>query len=42
MNPASSTVGRYVVETLAANGIDVVFGIPGVHNIELYLSLIHI
>ena len=39
MNAASSTVGRYVVETLAANGIDVVFGIPGVHNIELYRGL---
>ena len=33
------TVGRYVVETLAANGIEVVFGIPGVHNIELYRGL---
>jgi 5-guanidino-2-oxopentanoate decarboxylase len=33
------TVGRYVVETLAANGIDTVFGIPGVHNIELYRGL---
>jgi len=33
------TVGRYVVETLVANGIDIVFGIPGVHNIELYRGL---
>ncbi|HEX4389112.1 MAG TPA: 5-guanidino-2-oxopentanoate decarboxylase [Steroidobacteraceae bacterium] len=33
------TVGRYLVETLAANGIDTVFGIPGVHNIELYRGL---
>ena len=33
------TVGRFVVETLAANGIDTVFGIPGVHNIELYRGL---
>src|SRR4029077_19261769 len=33
------TVGRYVVETLAANGVDTVFGIPGVHNIELYRGL---
>jgi 5-guanidino-2-oxopentanoate decarboxylase len=39
MNAAPWTVGRYVVETLAANGIDVVFGIPGVHNIELYRGL---
>jgi len=30
------TIGRYVIETLAANGIDTAFGIPGVHNIELY------
>src|SRR6516164_1084138 len=33
------TVGRYVVEALAANSIDTVFGIPGVHNIELYRGL---
>jgi 5-guanidino-2-oxopentanoate decarboxylase len=36
---ASWTVGRYVVETLAANGITTVFGIPGVHNLELYRGL---
>src|SRR5258705_5708216 len=35
MSATPWTVGRYVVETLAANGIDTVFGIPGVHNIEL-------
>jgi len=39
MSEAPWTVGRYVVETLAANGIDTVFGIPGVHNIELYRGL---
>jgi 5-guanidino-2-oxopentanoate decarboxylase len=39
MNAAPWTIGRYVVETLAANGIDTVFGIPGVHNIELYRGL---
>jgi 5-guanidino-2-oxopentanoate decarboxylase len=39
MNAIPWTVGRYVVETLAANGIDTVFGIPGVHNIELYRGL---
>lgn len=38
MSPPS-TVGRYVVELLAANGIDVVFGIPGVHTLELYRGL---
>jgi len=39
MHATAWTVGRYVVETLAANGIDTVFGIPGVHNIELYRGL---
>ncbi|HVN45126.1 MAG TPA: 5-guanidino-2-oxopentanoate decarboxylase [Steroidobacteraceae bacterium] len=39
MSAAPRTVGRYVVETLAANGIGTVFGIPGVHNIELYRGL---
>ena len=39
MSDAPWTVGRYVVETLAANGIDTVFGIPGVHNLELYRGL---
>jgi 5-guanidino-2-oxopentanoate decarboxylase len=39
MNAAPWTVGRYVVESLAANGINTVFGIPGVHNIELYRGL---
>jgi 5-guanidino-2-oxopentanoate decarboxylase len=39
MSAALRTVGRYVIETLAANGIDTAFGIPGVHNIELYRGL---
>src|SRR6201998_4610878 len=39
MSAASRTVGRYAIETLAANGIDTAFGIPGVHNIELYRGL---
>ena len=39
MSDAAWTVGRYVVETLVANGIDTVLGIPGVHNIELYRGL---
>ena len=39
MSAVPWTVGRYVVETLAANGIDTVFGIPGLHNIELYRAL---
>jgi 5-guanidino-2-oxopentanoate decarboxylase len=39
MSAVSRTIGRYLVETLAANGIDTVFGIPGVHNLELYRGL---
>jgi 5-guanidino-2-oxopentanoate decarboxylase len=39
MSDESWSVGRYVVELLAANGIDTVFGIPGVHNLELYRGI---
>jgi len=35
----SRNVGGYLVELLAMNGIDTVFGIPGVHNLELYRGL---
>ena len=35
----NSTVGCYLVELLAANGIETVFGIPGVHTLELYRGL---
>src|SRR5271169_6569576 len=35
----SQNVGGYLVELLTANGIDTVFGIPGVHNLELYRGL---
>ena len=35
----SRTVGAYLAELLAANDIDTVFGIPGVHNLELYRGL---
>ena len=35
----SRSTGCYLVELLAANGIDTVFGIPGVHNLELYRGL---
>ena len=28
--------GAAVVETLAAHGVDAIFGIPGTHNLELY------
>lgn len=30
------TVGTYLVELLAAYGVDTVFGVPGVHTIEMY------
>ncbi len=35
----SRSIGGYLVELLAKNGIDTVFGIPGVHNLELYRGL---
>ena len=33
------TVGEALVEGLAARGVEVVFGIPGVHTVELYRGL---
>jgi acetolactate synthase-1/2/3 large subunit len=33
------TIGQALVAGLAARGVDVVFGIPGVHTIELYRGL---
>ncbi|MDX0978530.1 5-guanidino-2-oxopentanoate decarboxylase [Sinorhizobium medicae] len=33
------TVGLYLVELLAAYGVDTVFGIPGVHTVEMYRGL---
>lgn len=36
MNTPPLTIGRYVAQLLMANGIDTVFGIPGVHTLELY------
>src|ERR1700688_3364603 len=36
MNTTPLTIGRYVAQLLPANGIDTVFGIPGVHTLELY------
>jgi thiamine pyrophosphate-dependent acetolactate synthase large subunit-like protein len=35
----SRTIGTYLVELLVANEIDTVFGIPGVHNLELYRGI---
>ncbi len=37
--PMSRTIGGYLVELLGKNDIDTVFGIPGVHNLELYRGL---
>lgn len=33
------TVGERLVEGLAARGVEVIFGIPGVHTVELYRGL---
>ena len=33
------TVGEVLVDLLEANGVEVVFGIPGVHTVELYRGL---
>lgn len=33
------TVGERLIEGLAARGVEVVFGIPGVHTVELYRGL---
>jgi 5-guanidino-2-oxopentanoate decarboxylase len=35
----SRNIGGYLVDLLVANEIDTVFGIPGVHNLELYRGL---
>jgi 5-guanidino-2-oxopentanoate decarboxylase len=39
MTTTPSTIGGYVAQLIAANGIDTVFGIPGVHTLELYRGL---
>lgn len=33
------TVGEVMIDILEANGVDTVFGIPGVHTVELYRGL---
>lgn len=35
----TKTVGEILVDLLEANGVEVVFGIPGVHTVELYRGL---
>ena len=39
MTAADQTLGSYVAQLLAARGVDTVFGIPGVHTVELYRGL---
>jgi len=39
MGDEPQSIGQYIVGLLAANGIDTVFGIPGVHNLEFYRGL---
>ena len=34
-----STGGRILADALAAHGVEVVWGIPGTHNLELYAGL---
>ena len=34
-----TTTGEYLTQLLASYGVDTVFGIPGVHTIELYRGL---
>ncbi|WP_020560951.1 5-guanidino-2-oxopentanoate decarboxylase [Thiofilum flexile] len=38
-NSVAKTCGEYLVELLEAYGVDTVFGIPGVHTVELYRGL---
>ncbi|MDK1377726.1 MULTISPECIES: 5-guanidino-2-oxopentanoate decarboxylase [unclassified Sinorhizobium] len=39
MTAGMKTVGEVLVDLLEANGVEVVFGIPGVHTVELYRGL---
>jgi acetolactate synthase I/II/III large subunit len=39
MSDRPKTVGETLIDLLEANGVDVVFGIPGVHTVELYRGL---
>lgn len=34
-----TTLARYLAQMLAANGVETIFGIPGVHTLELYRGL---
>lgn len=39
MSGGMQTVGEALIDCLAANGVEIVFGIPGVHTVELYRGL---
>ena len=39
MSDRLKTVGETLIDILEANGVDTVFGIPGVHTVELYRGL---
>ncbi|MGA0561397.1 5-guanidino-2-oxopentanoate decarboxylase [Ancylobacter sp. VNQ12] len=39
MSGGTRTVGEAMIDLLEANGVEVVFGIPGVHTVELYRGL---
>lgn len=39
MSDVLKTVGEALIDLLEINGVDVVFGIPGVHTVELYRGL---
>lgn len=39
MGVVTKTVGEALIDILEANSVDVVFGIPGVHTVELYRGL---
>lgn len=39
MGVVTRTVGEALIDILEANGVNVVFGIPGVHTVELYRGL---
>ena len=39
MTMETKTVGEVLIDILEANGVDTVFGIPGVHTVELYRGL---
>lgn len=39
MSDATRTTGTAMIEALEANGVSLIFGIPGTHNLELYRGI---